>query len=56
MLQYDLVVVDDHLRFVEELASIVPIKQFLSRDIPMVKVKWRYQLIKEGTCDLETGM
>ncbi|KAL3332244.1 hypothetical protein AABB24_032707 [Solanum stoloniferum] len=58
VLQYDVVELDDHLTFMDDLVSILAkdVRQLCLRANHIVKVYWRYCQVKEATWETEHDM
>ncbi|WMV07595.1 hypothetical protein MTR67_000980 [Solanum verrucosum] len=58
VLQYDAIELDDRLTFVEEPVVILArdVKRLRSRDIHIVKVRWRHRPVEEATWEIKQEM
>ncbi|CAN4081400.1 unnamed protein product [Withania somnifera] len=58
VIQEDSVQIDENLSFAEEPVSILAreVRKLRSKEIPMVKVRWKNRSIKESTWEIESEM
>ncbi|WMV58557.1 hypothetical protein MTR67_051942, partial [Solanum verrucosum] len=58
VIQYDVVDLDDSLRYIEEPVAILArdVKRLRSRAILVAKVHWRHRPVEEATCETEHEM